>query len=135
MSAPSSETALPGPDRYHEGMCRRPAICEVVAADRRAWGSRDRRCHARPRLRAVFVGHLLAVDGEDDLGDPRGPVDLDLIKSQDEKDERDKNVISSSPGNGTGGGGGGAYKCHICGLSASRLNVIVLHQKTCKYVS
>lgn len=54
---------------------------------------------------------------------PSTPYHLDLVSKQDAADsEKEANKSKDQKDKG--------YTCHICGFSASRLNVIVLHNKT-----
>ena len=65
---------------------------------------------------------------------PSTPMEIDLIKKQDEKESvKNKSSAAATPGSPGGasmGGGGSQYNCSICGFSATRLNVIILHNKT-----
>jgi len=61
---------------------------------------------------------------------PSTPMEIDLIKKQDENESKSSATTSASPGAGAPGTGGGQYNCSICGFSASRINVIILHNKT-----
>ena len=64
---------------------------------------------------------------------PSTPMEIDLIKKQDESESaKSKSSTSASPGVGTPGTGGGQYNCSACGVSASRLNVFILMCK-CRY--
>lgn len=64
---------------------------------------------------------------------PSTPMEIDLIKKQDENESKSSATTSASPGAGAPGTGGGQYNCSICGFSASRINVIILHNKTHTY--
>ena len=67
---------------------------------------------------------------------PSTPMEIDAIKKQDESESaKSKSSVttSASPGAGTPGTGGGQYNCSTCGFSASRLNVIILHNKMCRF--
>jgi len=92
-------------------------------------GSSPQRPIVHPRFRAGGGGsdHQVKI-----MHQPSTPYHLDLQKKEEAKQKGVSNSPAGAGGSaGTPGQGGGAYTCHYCGFTATRLNVIMMCQKTC----
>jgi len=92
-------------------------------------GASPQRPIVHPRFRAGGGGsdHQVKI-----MHQPSTPYHLDLQKKEEAKQKGVANSPAGGGGTGSGAGqGGGGYTCQFCGFTATRLNVILMCQKSC----